>query len=436
VPLDMPKATVRPYWITVHVPEDQAGGMYEGTVRVAHASGERTLPLTVDVVPVKLQEPDILYGTLGMNVFGNVWKPRRTAAVLQQADLILRDERAHGMNAICLRAAKLYQERDGHPLLPDLEAAITFAERYHFTKPLVYSAGTLLKTEKINRSNNYREYDADDSVPLVKRLAEYYTQKVRDAGLPGLLFIPVEEPNLKSGIDPADPPDIREQLARQLTRAIRQAGGTAALTCTPESVRCCVPDLAYWIVAFRRFTPALYDMARQAHAHLCMYANAAVMGQGTYFSRFMFGYFVWANGISGMLPWTYPMQPKRFPRNLGHRGEGGLNVTDGFLGLDGKPIPVIQWELSREGIDDARYMVTIEALARQARTSDVPARRAVAMEADQFLVAVRADVGTDPHRYLFEDDRTFEPVPVDDWDAQKFEATRQQAVDILKALLR
>ena len=47
----------------------------------------------------------------------------------------------------------------------------------------------------------------------------------------------------------------------------------------------------------------------------------------------MFDYFTWASGVKGMLPWTYPVQPKRFPTNVGGRGEGGLNVRDGFIGL-------------------------------------------------------------------------------------------------------
>lgn len=435
VPLDIAKGEVRPYWITVHVPNGQPGGLYQGTIHVADATSERTLPFAVDVLPVQLQEPDILYGALSTNTLANIWKPRRSAEVMRQAEVIFADQRAHGMNTICLRSGRVAPERGGSPFLPDLDAAIEFAQRYHFTKPLIYSAGTLLKTEKINRSSSYRDYDSDLSVSLAQRISETYGRKVRDAGLAGLIFIPVEEPNLKSGIDPRDPPDIRQRMAHELTAALKQTGATTALTCTPESVRCCASDLDYWIVAFKRFSPKLYEMARAAHAHLCLYANATVMGQGTYFSRFMFGYFTWANGLEGMLPWTYPMQPKRFPRNVDGRGEGGLKVVDGFLGIDHKPIPVIQWELSREGIDDVRYLVTIERLAREARASVDASRQAAAEQAEQFLASIKADVKADPQHYLFENKRTFEPAPVDDWNAKKFEATRARAVEILRSLL-
>ena len=204
---------------------------------------------------------------------------------------------------------------------------------------------------------------------------------------------------------------------------------------SPESVQAAIDYVDYWIVAFKRFPPALYDMARPAKAHLCIYANATMMGQGTYFSRFMFGYFVWANGIKGMLPWTYPLTPKRFPRNVGNRGEGALNVNDDFLGPDGKPVPTIQWELSREGIDDAKYLVTIEQLAQRVRATGTPAALSVADDADQFLAGIKRSIKRDVRHYVFEDDRTYEPTPVDDWNAARFDALHEQAVSILKKLL-
>lgn len=434
VPIDLRRETVRPYWITVHVPENQPGGRYEGNITFAHSAGATTLPFTVDVIPVRLQEPEILYGTLCVNALANVWKPKYAATVLRRADLILRDQKEHGMNTISLRAGRVYWEQDGRPYLPDLEAAMDLYKKYRFSQPLVYCAGQLFKTDKINRSSNYTGYDAETEVPMARDVARHYTKAFHDAGLPGIVFIAVEEPNLRSGIAAADPPDIRQRIARELTQAIKESGGLTALTCTPESVHSAIEYLDYWIVAFKRFTPTLYDQANNAHAKLCIYANAAMMGQGTYFSRFLFGYFAWANGLRGVLPWTYPMQPKRFPRNVGKQGEGALNVKEGFLGLDGKPVPTIQWELSREGIDDAKYLVTIERLAKKVRETGLPAAVHAAEEADRFLSDIRATIGWDVRHYTFENTKTFEPTPVDDWSSKKFDDLHRRAGGILKLL--
>jgi len=434
-PIDLAKEAVRPYWITVHVPANRPGGAYTGSIIFTHAGGEQTIPLTVDVMPVKLQEPDILYGTLCMNTLANVSKITRGGRLLRQTDLIFRDQREHGMNLISLRSGHAYEEEDGLPFLPDLEVAMDLYKKYGFSKPLIYCPGQLFKTDKVNRSNNYKEYDPDVHLPIARKVAAYYTQEFRKEGLPGVMFIPVEEPNVGTGVGRFDAPDIRQKLARELTRAMKEAGGIVALTCTPESVKAVREFVDYWIVAFRRFTPGLYDMARKADAHLCIYANATMMGQGTYFSRFMFGYFVWANGIKGMLPWTYPLTPKRFPHNVDSRGEGALNVSDEFLGADGKPVPTIQWELSREGIDDAKYLVTIERLAQHARERGTPAACDAADEAYGFLAGIRHSVKRDARHYIFEDEKTFEPTPVDGWDAAKFDALHEQAVVILKKLI-
>ena len=451
VPLDLQSQQVRPYWITVHVPANQPGGQYAGTVTFKHAGGEWTLPLSVDVLPVELQEADILYGPLCVNALANLWKwvpepdggdPGKPARwgpqadeLLRNADLMFRDQRQHGMNTISLRSGTKYQEKDGEPYLPDLDAALSLSKRYGFTKPLIFCLSHLLRTNKIDRSANYKEYDASVHVPMARRLAAYYTKKFRDAGLPGIIFIAVEEPNLRSGISWMDPPDVRQKMAHELTAAMKESGGTMALTCTPQSVKCASQYLDYWIMAYKRFTPEVYEMAKRSNARLAMYANATMMSQGTYFTRFMWGYYAWANGI-GMLPWTYPIQPKRFPANVDNRGEGGLHVKDAFIGLDGNPIPTIQWELAREAIDDVKYLVTIESLARQARALGTPGALEAAKEAERFLDGIRGGVVKDAHHYKFESPDTFEPRPQDGWDAEKFERTRQQAFDLVKRLRR
>jgi hypothetical protein len=455
VPIDVDKQQVRPFWITVHVPADQEGGTYRGAVTFAHSTGMENLTLSVEVVPIELQEPDIYYGTLSVNASARPLKPHgsETSAaaptagptagadpaalasrLMHQVDVIYADQREHGMNTISPRSGKKYREIDGHPNLPDVELAIAMYKKYKFTKPLIYIPSNLLKTNKINRSENYKKYDPTIHVPMAKRVAAYYTKRFRDEGLPGIVFVPVEEPNLKSGIGLMDPPDIRQKITHALAQAMKESGASVGLICTPQSVRCAIDYLDLWIMAYRRFTPDVYDMARQRHAKLAIYANSTVMGNGTYFTRFLFGYFVWANQLDGMLPWTYPLQPKRFPVNVAGKGEGALNITDGFLGVDDRPIPTIQWELCREGIEDASYLTTISALARRAGTSKRPEAAAAVAEAEQFLQGIRAAVQKDVRHYVFENPSTFEPAPQDGWDVAKFESLKQREIDLLKRL--
>ena len=109
-------------------------------------------------------------------------------------------------------------------------------------------------------------------------------------------------------------------------------------------------------------------------------------------------------------------------------------MKEGFLGSDGKPIPVIQWELAREGIDDFRYLVTLEHLITRARDSKNEDVRRTVSEASAFLAALRTSISPDVHRYEFEDPKTFEPMPSADWDETKFEATRKRSFELVKRL--
>ncbi len=454
VPIDVPRGTVRPFWITVHVPADQPGGTYNGVVHVSHAKGSRDLPLTVEVLPLRLREPDILYGTLSINalakishalahphtvLYGKTIEENIHLAgadeLMREAELMLRDQRAHGMNTISPWSAKEYADRQGEPYLRDLEVGMLLYRRIGFSKPMLYQMGTLLHTNKNNRAGAYRDFNPDRDLPIARAVARYYTERFAREGLPGIIFLPVEEPNLRDGISKGDPPDIRQRIARELLEAIKEGGGRTGMTCTPSSAKA-VGNLAdYWIVAYRRFMPDVYAAADRAGARLAMYANSAMMGQNTYAPRFLFGYFVWANGLKGMLPWTYPVQPNRFPVNAHTRGEGPLNVHDHFLGLDGSPIPTVQWELSRMGIDDAKYLATLDVLAAAAAQSESAAARDAAAEARTFLDEVRSQVSPDVRDYAFENRHNFEPEPAGGWDTSRFEQTRARAVSLLRRLL-
>src|SRR6185295_19092741 len=107
--------------------------------------------------------------------------------------------------------------------------------RIGFSKPMLYQMGTLLHTNKNNRGAPYKEFTAARDVPIARDVARYYTDRFAREGLPGIIFLPIEEPNLGDGVSMLDPPDIRQGIARELLRAIKEAGGRTGVTCTPES---------------------------------------------------------------------------------------------------------------------------------------------------------------------------------------------------------
>ena len=60
-------------------------------------------------------------------------------------------------------------------------------------------------------------------------------------------------------------------------------------------------------------------------------------------------------------------------------------IRDSYHARDGS-LPTIQWEASREGVDDARYVSTLEALIREARRE--PGLSTAVDQANKTLTAV------------------------------------------------
>jgi hypothetical protein len=437
VAIDVPAGTTRPWWITVHVPDGLAGGVYRGKLTVADRDARMELPLEVDVLPRRLDEATAMLGPWAVPVLRNLddAKEKDAEKIRERADLAFRDIREHGMTSMGLLSGDTARtDADGRWTVPDLDAALELYRRHRFPKPLIYEPVNLLSTNKLRTSSNYRHYDPGVHVELAERLARDYTKRAADADLPGIVFAPVDEPNVADGIAFGDEPEARQDIAAQLLRAVRKAGGRTAMTCTPDSGRALAANLDYWMVAYKKFDPAVLPVIRRAGGRPGLYANSTLMGNGTSFSRFFFGYWPWSQRVDAMMAWTYPSQAKRFPENRDESGEGPLNLVDGYLGRDGRPVPVIQWELAREGVDDFRYLVTLENLVEGAKRQGGGDAKRTAAEAAAFLEKLRASISPDVHRYTFEDPKSLEPAPSEGWDDARFEETRRRSFELVKKL--
>ncbi len=89
------------------------------------------------------------------------------------------------------------------------------------------------------------------------------------------------------------------------------------------------------------------------------------------------------------MPYTYGTLEAEDPFNdWSSLQQGQLSRAGGgavYHARDGA-VPTIQWEASREGVDDARYVSTLEALIREARLK--PRLSTAAVQANKTLSAV------------------------------------------------
>ena len=335
-----PEGATRQYWITVRVPPDVAAGQYRGDLRFS-AEGVAPAKVTVEltVLPFRLQTPPekafFMYSILG-DMSDDEIRP------------LLRDMREHGMNSLASDMAGNWNRQGGDGAEFDAEPirrVLRLAKEAGFTRPMPWHASSPINGIKAPEgSEAWNKILAD----LLRRVR----QVQQEVGGQEVLFYPVDEPFGN---------DQRLTLAERAMRVARQ-GGTLRTYCTPAEkdiarlgslldVRC------YAIGTVTDVTQAAAS-TRRAGAKFWWYTNAARELPDV--RRYLAGVWFWSTGADGQGYWVYQ---SRWQRTRAFQDlEGDLHAHDYVVypDVDGL-IPTIQWECIRMGIDDARYLYTLEA---------------------------------------------------------------------------
>lgn len=346
-PWDMPALQRELFWATVRVPADAKPGRYTGQVTVT--GGGRSvgcLALELEVLPFRLEEPPF---ALGFN-----YSSPKDARVLAAH---LTDMRAHGMTTV----APLYNFH--LPVTDDdtreLGEFIAAYRRAGFHQPLYFGASmNLLMSELAG-------YGPVDSRRFQRKFLQVMRRLQAEAqrhGVPILFSIADELTNQAL-------PGVRkgEILARLCHEELPDLPVTADMNGWLE-----VTTLAPYLnvatfnngwdgidhhnkgrrLINREF---LLELQRQTDA-IPWFVNAGS-------DRFPFGCFFWKMtqyGVRGKVEWYY---------NLGQNERGSIVRTEGE-----RLWPTLAYERSREGIDDLKYLVTLEhALAAVRQAGRAPA---------------------------------------------------------------
>ncbi len=92
--------------------------------------------------------------------------------------------------------------------------------------------------------------------------------------------------------------------------------------------------------------------------------------------RMTYGFGFWRSGYTTLIPWHWSWTPgdDQFDYLRGRHSGCGQRIDE-----DGEVIPAIYWDCFREGVDDARYVYTLQqAVFDRANSPDEACRRAVA----------------------------------------------------------
>jgi len=395
---DVKARTTRQWWITVRVPRDATPGEYTGTVSVEpERGGVRRLGLRLRVLPFRLECPEDYS-------FGMYWEPSRSDREGASADRViaqLRDMREHGINSVALSApASMSRGENGRYEFEfdSVTRVLETVKQQGFTRPIPWGYGF----PPVDTG-----FGSDEHVAQVKAFVEQARRHFAARELPEVLWYPRDEPWH----------DPRREEARVLSEAIKQVPGARTYTTvrynTAEyldrwlDVRCHTVSLSGGFEAHK-----LREAASRAGDSFWWYTNACREYPDV--MRFKAGFFFWKTGATGQYYWAY-----QSPRGNPYDDLDGIDWCAAYPGDDG-PIPTIEWEALREGIDDFRYVYTLQRAIARARQSRSAEAARLANDAEQLLDELREDIVADLHEYEqqgvnFHTDSIWPAKTYDDW---------------------
>jgi len=359
-------------WLTVYVDAFAADGIYRGQAAVSvDGKPAGVVPIVFRVLPIKLQkDPSIVYGTYyrhpydGMkrapDAFSRAWWRRK-------AELEFADMDAHGNNAFVSGIGA--RRTAGGRWIVDFETLgkkIDLARRYGFDKPIICHIPTgsvYYRHMKAGMGSHLRLLKMppkaffDEMTEMVRAIEEGRRRR----RWPELLYYPIDEPNRS---------EVSVRFMTELMKAIKRVPGIRTyVTADPahEAFAPMKPYVDVWCCqpfSLSRET-ILADMKQRGVAYWC-YPNH-VAGENDHTpvagARMTYGFGFWRSGFRALTPWIY-QSDKSDPWNyLDGSYMDFFNRTDD----DASPIPVMMWEAYREGIDDGRYITTLQRWIERAR---------------------------------------------------------------------
>ncbi len=370
--VDFPAGTFREYHLIVHVPEQAAAGAYRGQVRIRPAGGPAMeVPIEMTVLPFRLREPGKAYGMYyRFPTMDSDWS---------YIDQELADIRAHGCTTLKPNVGIEYEAVDGKidPSFERLQRMLVLLKKYGFRGPLPVESGCLQAARLL-------AYDpVKDYADVAKRERFFAVVK---GGLMQMLDLFKEYPEMEPLATHMDEVFGRDRLELyiRLTEAVRQIPSLRVYITLHNTPRPGIPEmmqqadpyvdvrcynghaLEEWVHAGHTFDDLRHEL-EEAGDEGWTYHNI----RGAFFEsewpRLVNGLWLWGSPLRVHVPWMYysfsgnPLDATDGPRTRG--------ADFAYAAPDPRDptrlVSTRHWEAFREGVDDIRYLATLEFLLRE-----------------------------------------------------------------------
>lgn len=383
--IDVPARQSRTIWLTVLAPQDAAPGLYRTVIEIHNASGLVTsVPMELRVLPFKLATPTDRYW--GMYTTSSVrWGKMNDDAI--RAELV--DMKLAGINSLVIgmfgqtSPAVTVNKEDQSVTVsyPQLERLQRLRREVGSRGPLVLYAGPRLE-EMLARARGERVDTFFGPLPQFKDetfnaqfrsiLTQLDTIMKRTGEEPGYIewmYAGIDEPGVSVG---------RHERSVWEFQQAKLAGFKTWSTLHGEFSNTIAPwtDIPVfhrgWSVNSAANNTARHEETRKFKQRYWVYGGGAYENQegNLIQNRHHNGVLMYKSGIEGMVNWTYQW-PSGDPMSDFVSGDKKLPGKKAMIvhndPVTGEIIPTLQWVGTRSGIDDYRYLHTLDLKLAEAR---------------------------------------------------------------------
>ncbi len=390
-PQDIPSESSKQYWLTLRVPPDAPPGDYRGVITIAASNAPTcTLPLSLTVLPFALLESPARSHSIAhapLLSFDGVAVPGDPFVYVAQD---LADMRAHGMDAGSVYTPlSVTLAVTGEVLVDytDFERHMDLLVEAGFDGPAhwrgIYQLPRSLRSLGVTTATLEAVY-----VDAVRTVLE----KADEKGWPDIYFFPVDEPFGRA--DKEAEFYWLAPLVKQVPGALVEVSLNGAEVLPPEADP--LTDVRFyngWSVDAWLPVHTFEEIAADARAsgdRLGYYYNTRGVGGRPEFSRVTFGLYAWNSPFPEQGVWTYRhFVGDPYDDTDGNTGDTAYAYPDPERNY-APTLPTLRWEGVREGIDDLRYLYTLEQAVAEARGD--PAKAEALAQAQALLDRLRADL--------------------------------------------
>lgn len=417
-PVGLHPNETRTWWLTIKARDDQQPGVYRGSLSIrAQGSPDQTIALHVEVLPIRLSAPGITYGMF----YRHSEQPPayKTEAMYLRSAM---DLAAHGMNSASVYA-QLERKLPNGQWVTDLDHG--GADFYSLSRQMAMltQAGLarpghpLLLLPSHNVSDGVR--DLINTLNYEMTLPILAARRARE-GWPEFLLYLFDEVGGKK-----DQWEALDAEMRQFARA-KQANPACAIRLATAAPG----EKSHYYDVIIRGEP---EPGKEMWTYNCSWNGSQPAND-----RFFAGLYTWDEELQGNWQWCYTEnhELKQTPSGEIDLGKIGAYSDPWYvnyvLPAPDRNIPTIGWEGRREGVDDYRYIQTLqEAIARADQSPDA-ARHVLAADARKFLEAVKSKSkapSTNAMSTQFNSDRAYSVMMQPGLSPGDYDAIRRQAAD-------